>query len=424
MHKLKSTLGIIILTIIPLLSFAQTSTNSPYTRYGIGKLADKSFAAQRGMGGIGYGLRDSKLINPMNPASVSSVDSMTFMMDVGVSAQLAWFEDGENKSRQYTGSLEYAAIQVPLWKGTGLSFGLEPVSYVGYKYGDSSELPEEDGYSYTNFSGSGGFSKVYGSFSYDFASRVALGVKVAYLFGNTYNTSATSFGDFENTTSTYNTIRGDTLTLRGLSLDFGVQYVHPIDNNRNIVFGAVYTPKLKTNGVIRKGTYAYNSSSGAIINNENFTYTDSIFEMPETYGVGLTFNKINKFRVGADFTYQKWEDVKFELDNRAYNNVTKVNVGGEFIPNHHGGNYFQRIRYRAGLQYSDSYIQVNNGSYKEYGASVGLGIPMVDRRSFLNLAFEYTKVKPEYKTMIGEQYFKVTLSYTFNELWFQKRRLY
>jgi len=65
----------IIMTIIPCIAFAQNGTNSPYTRYGYGILADKAFISQRGMGGIGYGLRNSQLINPMNPASFSSVDS-------------------------------------------------------------------------------------------------------------------------------------------------------------------------------------------------------------------------------------------------------------------------------------------------------------------------------------------------------------
>ena len=66
----------IILGIIPCTVFAQNSTNSPHTRYGYGYLADKAFISQRGMGGIGYGLRNSQIINPMNPASFSNIDSL------------------------------------------------------------------------------------------------------------------------------------------------------------------------------------------------------------------------------------------------------------------------------------------------------------------------------------------------------------
>jgi DNA modification methylase len=86
--------------------------------------------------------------------------------------------------------------------------------------------------------------------------------------------------------------------------------------------------------------------------------------------------------------------------------------------------YYNRIRYRAGFNYTNSYVKVkdSNSGYKEYGASIGFGLPMVDRRSFVNLAFEYSLIVPEVK-YVKEQYFKLTLSYTFNEAWFFKQKL-
>ena len=53
---------------------AQTSTNSPYTRYGFGQLSDQSFGHTKAMGGIGYGLRNGRHINVANPASYSAVE--------------------------------------------------------------------------------------------------------------------------------------------------------------------------------------------------------------------------------------------------------------------------------------------------------------------------------------------------------------
>ena len=62
---------------------AQSNTKSPYSRYGYGKLADNSIGMSRGMGGIGYGLRNSQQINVMNPASYAAMDSLTFLLDLG-----------------------------------------------------------------------------------------------------------------------------------------------------------------------------------------------------------------------------------------------------------------------------------------------------------------------------------------------------
>ena len=53
--------------LLPLM--AQNNTNSPYTRFGYGDLGERSFGAGRAIGGVGYGLRSPKQINPMNPAS-------------------------------------------------------------------------------------------------------------------------------------------------------------------------------------------------------------------------------------------------------------------------------------------------------------------------------------------------------------------
>ncbi|MDR0843716.1 MAG: hypothetical protein LBN71_00705, partial [Tannerella sp.] len=107
---------------------AQNSTNSPYTRYGYGVIADRSFGAGRAMGGIGYGLRSSRQINPMNPASYSSMDSMTFLFDAGATIQYSSFKDANYSQNDINGNLEYFAMQFPLSKRIAMSAGVLPYS--------------------------------------------------------------------------------------------------------------------------------------------------------------------------------------------------------------------------------------------------------------------------------------------------------
>ena len=71
--------------LLPLM--AQNNTNSPYTRFGYGDLRDRSFGAGQNMDNVGYGLRSPKQINPMNPASYSCMDSLTFLFDYVVDGQ-------------------------------------------------------------------------------------------------------------------------------------------------------------------------------------------------------------------------------------------------------------------------------------------------------------------------------------------------
>ncbi|HAC22022.1 MAG TPA: hypothetical protein DCF91_08005, partial [Porphyromonadaceae bacterium] len=145
---------------------AQNNTNSPYTRFGWGQLADPSFGAGKAMGGIGYGLRNNKQVNPLNPASYSNVDSLTFMLDIGVTAQMSRFEQGGTSTKNINGNLEYIAMQFPIHKKLAVSIGLLPVSFVGYEYGSSEKVDGSDVYATQVFNGTGGLSEVYGGISY------------------------------------------------------------------------------------------------------------------------------------------------------------------------------------------------------------------------------------------------------------------
>ena len=423
MHTIKLIILGVILSVIPLLAFTQNSTNSPYTRHGYGILADKAFISQRGMGGIGYGLRNSHLINPMNPATYSNADSMTFMFDVGISGQSWWSKDGSinEKDKRINGNLEYIAMQFLLAKKLGFGAGIEPVSHVGYAYIDTISL-KEDGLSQDISRGSGGLSKVYGILSYDLFNKFSIGAKVAYLFGDISHSVVSS----NSINNSYSISESTILRAYGLLYDFGVQYHQQIGKFKYLTVGAVYTPKTEFGAIVRNELIR-GDSSNEIIADKVTTSRDSIFEMPESYGIGFTYNQLGKFTIGADVLYQRWANAKFYDQTNAFNNYLKYNVGGELIPNRTGGNLFSKIRYRAGAHYTNSYIKVDNSKFNEYGVNIGFGIPTFDRRpeqhSLLNIAFEYSQIKPQMSSHVNEQFFKISLSYTFNESWFFKRKL-
>ena len=48
---------------------AQSGTNSPYSQYGFGVLADQTGGFNRGMNGLGIGYREGNQVNFLNPAS-------------------------------------------------------------------------------------------------------------------------------------------------------------------------------------------------------------------------------------------------------------------------------------------------------------------------------------------------------------------
>ena len=392
---------------------AQNSTNSPYTRYGYGDLANRSFGAGRSMGGIGIGLHTSKQINPMNPASYACMDSMTFLFDFGASFQASFYDDGTNKQNDLNGNVEYMALQFPLLKRMALSAGLMPFSHVGYRYGEVKTSNE--GHVYTeSFQGIGGLNQLYAGLSIElWKKRLSIGANANYLFGSITHTAVADYVSAN--TSGITGIR--MMKLDDVTFDFGIQYVQPLSKTDNLNFGLIFSPKKRLNNV------SYETITNGSEVSVNDTIKGKAYDYPDGYGIGISYVRENKLIAAVDYSLQRWSDALFDGEKGHFSNRSKISAGFEYIPNLFSRPYLNRTRYRAGLSYSNSYMLVEGNGYKELGASLGTGFPMSDARSFVNFSLEYVKVVPDIKTMINENYFRVTLSYTFNEWWFMKRKV-
>ena len=66
--------------------------------------------------------------------------------------------------------------------------------------------------------------------------------------------------------------------------------------------------------------------------------------------------------------------------------------------------------------------QLRTKGYHIVGAVFGIGIPLNDRRSFVNVSLEYDRLIPK-EGMIKENALKLTFGLTFNESWFKKLKL-
>ena len=164
-------------------------TASPFSRYGYGEFQNSVSGALLSLGGVGYGMRTNRTINPSNPASYTSIDSLTFMMDLGLSGVIDGAKTNAGRNTQFAGNIDYVSFQMPLSKWAAVSFGLSPLTVVGYEYLNSSTQPM---YGYDKslevkeyFTGEGGVTQVYLGFSFDIYDRVAIGVNGKHLFGKT-----------------------------------------------------------------------------------------------------------------------------------------------------------------------------------------------------------------------------------------------
>lgn len=410
-------------------AIAQSGTNSPYSQYGLGQLSEQTSGFNRGMNGLGLGFREHNQVNYINPASYSSIDSLTFIFDAGLSGQVTNFSENGQKKNANNADFEYAVAAFRASKHLGVSLGIIPFTNIGYNYSISGYLNGDKSTTFTNtYNGSGGMHQIYLGAGWEFVKGLSIGANVSYIWGDIDRSVVNSYSDgYINTLSKYYTA-----TISSYRIDFGLQYTLPLNKKNSLTLGLTYGLGHKLNSDPSCMVISTNTTT-AVADTTSFTVNNGL-EIPTSFGAGLTWNNNNKLKLGADFTYQKWGDTKFpvykvindvpsySLSDEYYSDRYKLTIGGEFCNNETSRNFIDRIRFRAGASYASSYYKVNGqDGPDEISVSVGFGIPIVNaynNRSILNISGQW--VRSEAPGMLKENTFRINIGITFNERWFMK----
>ena len=418
----KHTLWALLLTMVTGMAIAQNNTNSPYTRYGYGDLSDQSFGNSKAMGGIAFGLRDGAQINPLNPASYTAIDSLTFIFEGGVSLQNMNISGGGVKLNAKNSSFDYLAMQFRLHPRVAMSIGLLPFSNVGYSVSDSKV---DNGVSQTrSFTGDGGLHQLYGGIGVKVLKNLSLGVNASYFWGDITRTRTIIYPA---TSESYSYIQQMGLSISDYKLDFGAQYTLDFNKKHSMTIGAVFSPKHKLNNDYTVTTQVSTTNSNNL---------DATLELPNTFGVGFTYNYDKRLTVGADYSLQQWSKTKFGIktsdgdvredfnETYTYCDRHKISVGAEYIPNLIGRSYLSHIKYRLGAYYTTPYYKIGGkDAAREYGVTAGFGLPVPRSRSILSISGQFVRVSGQESTFVNENIFRVSIGLTFNERWFFKRRV-
>ena len=414
---------------------AQSGTNSPYSQYGLGQLSDQSQGFNRGMSGLGYGLRYGNQVNTLNPASYSAVDSLTMLFDVGMSLQLTNFKDGGTSVNAKNANFEYAVALFRVMPKLGVSVGLLPYTNIGYNYSVSENIGGSSTTSTQQYSGSGGIHQAYLGFGWNIVSNLSLGANFSYLWGSYDRTVQVSSSN-----SYVNTInRSYNASISSYKIDMGMQWEQPLNKTDRLTVGAAVGlgHKLGADPSVNiVTTNALTSSTTTVGDN-----ISNGLSIPLTIGGGLAYSHARKFVVGVDYSLQKWGSLDFpELSDNSQQYVLKsgllkdrhkLTVGAEWVPgetgrvlNESNRSIFKRIHYRVGASYATPYYTINGvDGPKELSVSVGLGIPIFNtwnthNISLLNISGQW--VHSSAKDLITENTFRINVGITFNERWFQK----
>ena len=405
---------IAMLALLGTATAAAQSQVSAYSRGGYGLLNDYASGAQRAMGGVGYAMNNGRQINVMNPASYAMCDSLTFLWDIGLDMTNLWQEEDGTHGYTFGGGLDYITMQFPISKKMGASIGLVPFSTVGYGY--TADL-DDDGASEAR-EGVGGINQLYAGVAYRFFDLISIGVNFSYNFGSVSN--QTYVYTSESSTSIFDHV----VKVQDWGVNFGLQISKVFKRKHRLTLGAAYTPAKDLHGKTW-GTY-YNYTSDSSVDTVGYQKMGGDFSTPHMIGGGINYTYDDRITLEADFSYQSWGSAKFKdielFSETEFNDRYRGAFGVQIIPKHRG-NFVQRTNYRFGAYYTRDYITVRGNEVREYGITMGFGMPSMFTKTMINLSLEYKHRYSSPTNYITEDYFFITLGINFNEMWFWKNKL-
>jgi hypothetical protein len=341
------------------------------------------------------------------------------LFEFGFSGLLSDFSTQNSSTQKFTGNIDYFAMQFPVTKWLGMSAGILPYSFSGYNFSskDSTKLPNPVNDSIfihktRTFSGNGGISQLYFGLSVDLFKRLSLGANGYYMFGTLNNLRTLEVSSTEKTPA-YSTVFHSELEVKSFNARFGLQYRQPLRQKKDLlVIGAVYEFQSPL-----RSFYTYNFTDVDTVENVPLHNT---FELPNVYGAGLTYSHENKFLAGVDFQFQQFAKAKFYNQTDTLNNRLKISVGSEYTHKPNGNKYIDRMSWRLGANYTNSYINANGRGTKNFAVTAGVGFPFRNSKSIVNISFEYGQIGTTDFLLLKERYFRFGVNLTLNENWFFK----
>lgn len=401
---------------------AQTSS-STYSALGVGEFNYGGLTQNLGLGGQGISYGTGWQANNVNPAITTR--NTVFNFQAALNYKRINVNNGTESSLVDGGGLSYLALSFPVKSGKFTSgMGLSQISSVNYRLRVESEVNNADLKAFNFLRGDGGISEAYLNFGYLLAKNLSIGFHGSYLFGSTirsnqlivYNEKDVEVGD----PSEYY----ERLTVTDVAFKAGIHYMIQTSEKSNIHIGAIYQKFGNVNGtgfakLAGIGQASDPDSDGDLIAND---VPGSIL-IPNRYGFGLTYEKMNKFVIGLEGQYQDFADFRnFFGDPLALQAVKKVSLGFQIVPDYMSfDNLAKRGTYRMGVEWMQTPYFINRTSINDIGVSLGTSMP-VNQLSLINFALKVGRRGSLENGLIRENYVSFTMGFSLNDAsWFYKR---
>lgn len=404
------------------------NTYSPYTFYGIGDIHNQGIAVTRAMGGASVGFRNYLYINPLNPASYSSVRNNSFLSNFDMEGQNFYAHTRDTKTSFNTFNVRDIAMSFPLAKGLGVGVSVTPYSSVGYDVNFYDQSPDVQGgigqmfYAYT---GEGDVTQFKLGVGYEVLKNFSIGADIIYYHGSILRSFSARPTSITGEGSYYSLSGQNEEYVNSFFGTFGMQWTPIAKEERVMTVGATYQlggrmgnrveERVPLNSTVLPGEY--------VVDREY----ESNLSMPSVVAVGFYYHTL-KYSFGADYEFADWgrRNLGDQSNRLSFRNTSSVRVGGQYTPNPGDvRNAFKRFTYRGGVRWSQNYVVLNDQPISDVALTMGVGIPLrMTGLSNVNLGLELGTRGTTKAGLSRENYLKFTVGFSFlgEDYWFVKMK--
>ncbi|GAB4133436.1 MAG: hypothetical protein OHK0045_14120 [Raineya sp.] len=350
-----------------LYAFAQ---NSPFSGFGVGLLTAEGNVAQQLGGSTGVSTSSAFFVNQINPALLVRNGSVIF--DASYNFKYQQLRNASVSENFTTGNLNSVILALPINKKWTSAIALKPYSSIEYQIENSGRVENSDFFAYYTYRGEGGLNNLFWSNGIALNSKLSIGAKMNYFFGNLTQESITELiAAGQNSRIAYLQRNN----INQIAFAVGLAYRHHIEKDRKFLnIGITYD--LASNARTRRFE-AFEKrdifQSGVLP-----TFIDTLTMMrgktflPARLRVGMSFEKLNDYTISLEVSHQDWSRYKiFDVAVPALSPQTTIALGGEWTPDSRSNNFFQRNTYRIGFQHTPSILKVNTQNVAQTSLSLG-----------------------------------------------------
>ncbi|WP_347219868.1 hypothetical protein [Chryseobacterium sp.] len=406
---------------------AQSLSNSPYAKYGIGDVKYDNTIEIASMGGISTAFISdfTSNFNFANPANNANFELTSIKLEA--TNENNYFKSNFNdmKSTKHSTYLSNISLAFPISSKVKMGITYQPYSSKSYDILNRTKSESGDVDYVNQFKGSGTLNTAAVALSYKINQEFSVGARANLYFGD-----LSDLTEFTASNSEYIAGYETKNRIRNFNFTLGTSY-QKLDprTDKKLTIGATATFGNTSNMTTEytSSTYRYADAAGTKTDITQIDYkeTKSKNLLPLQASVGVGYGSENHWFLSGQIDYKKGEDISYFGQSFNLQDSYRISAGGWYLPNYNNfRSYFSRVIYRYGAFYERGNLKLEGNSINKFGISAGVMLPFknssITRMSGLEIGVELGKRGTLQNNLINQNFINLKVGFNFADKWFRK----